>query len=263
MRKQTSSFSPEAWSRHDVTSEILHQMEELALRRDMVTLLIYVRDNKVVGTQSTGNMPLKAVREVTARFVVPPVLEQTIGDHTYRLRSEMDLWSLYFLHILAEVGKLLEIAPARRWRLTRSGEGFLNAPPTIQVLAMLGIWWYQVNWLVAYSFVGMGDALPPALNDITLARLRALPVGHAIAFEPFADELIAQAGLRWTSQDTTFHRTALHGAVEFMVINILKNFGVLKVEYREEPFDLGTFSKLDTFELTPLGNVLLETLAFA
>jgi hypothetical protein len=35
--------------------------EELALRRDVVTLLTYLRDNKVTGTQSTGNLPLKAV----------------------------------------------------------------------------------------------------------------------------------------------------------------------------------------------------------
>jgi len=241
---------------------MLRQMEELALRRDMLTLLTYVRDNKVVGTQSTGNMPLKAVREVTACFVNPPVLEETIGDHTYRLRSETDIWPLYFLHVLAEVGKLLDVAPARRWRLTRSGEEFLNAPPVIQVLVLLSIWWYQVNWLVAYSFVGMGDALPPALNTIALAHLRALPVERAVAFEPFADELIAKAGLRWTSRDTTFHRSALHSAVEFMVINILKNFGVLKVAYREEPLGLGTISTLDTFELTPLGNVLLGALSF-
>ncbi len=87
MRKQTSNVSPAAWSRNDITPEMLRQLEELPVRRNMVTLLTYVRDNKVVGTQSTGNMPLQAVREVTARFVVPPVLEQTIGDHTYRLRS--------------------------------------------------------------------------------------------------------------------------------------------------------------------------------
>jgi hypothetical protein len=33
----------------------------------------------VVGVQVTGNMPMKMVREVTARFVKPPKLEDTIG----------------------------------------------------------------------------------------------------------------------------------------------------------------------------------------
>ena len=64
----------------------------LPLRRDFVTLLTYVRESKVVGTQSTGNMPLKSVREVTARFVTPPVLDTEMGDRIYRLRSEADVW---------------------------------------------------------------------------------------------------------------------------------------------------------------------------
>ena len=120
------------WLEQYHNAEMVRQAEVLPLRRDMVTLLTFVRDNRVVGTQSTGNMPLKAVREVTARFVTPPELETTIGDHTYKLRSEAHLWPLYFLHILAEVGGLLAIAPARRWRLTREGEKFLGIDPLLK-----------------------------------------------------------------------------------------------------------------------------------
>ena len=71
----------------DQDPEMVRQAQDLPLRRDMLTLLTYVRDNKVVGTQSTGNMPLRAVREVTARFANPPQLDTTIGDHIYRLRA--------------------------------------------------------------------------------------------------------------------------------------------------------------------------------
>lgn len=62
-----------AWMRQ-IKSDQVARAEALPLRRDMVTLLTCVRDNRVVGTQSTGNPPLKAVREVTARFVHPPQL---------------------------------------------------------------------------------------------------------------------------------------------------------------------------------------------
>ena len=115
-----------AWSNQYLNTEIVGQAEALPLRRDMVTLLTYVRDNKVVGTQSTGNMPLKAVREVNASFVNPVKLETKIGEHTYRLRSEAELKPLYFLHILAEVGDLLDIAPGRPWRLRPKGDDFLG-----------------------------------------------------------------------------------------------------------------------------------------
>jgi hypothetical protein len=81
-----------------------------------------VRDNKVVGTQGAGNMPLKAVREVTARFINPPKLEDTLDNVVFRIHSETDLWPLYFLRVLAEVGRLLKVGAARRWRLTRNGD---------------------------------------------------------------------------------------------------------------------------------------------
>jgi hypothetical protein len=95
--------------------------EELPLRRDVVTLLSYLRDNKVTGTQSTGNFPLKAVHEICARFVDPPKLEDD-GDYKYRVRSETEVWPLHFRHILAAVGGLitggyepaLEADPTRR-----------------------------------------------------------------------------------------------------------------------------------------------------
>jgi hypothetical protein len=242
-------------------AEMTGQADGLPLRRDMVTLLMFVRDNKVIGTQSTGNMPLKAVRQVTASFVKPPKLESTIGDHTYRLRSEADLWPLYYLHILAEVGGLLAIAPARRWRLTSQGKKFLDTDPLLQASFLLTVWWYEVNWLVAYPFQGMGDALPPFFNLVTLTHLRSLPIGSPISFEEFADRLIEKTGLVWTAPDSSFATMLLHGSIGRMVIDVLANFGAAKREYREEPLGKGTISKLATFEITPLGKVLLDAVA--
>lgn len=241
--------------------QMIRQAEELPLRRDMVTLLTFVRDNKVIGTQSTGNLPLKAVREVTARFVKPPQLDATIGDHTYRLRTEADVWPLYFLHILAEVGSLLDIAPARRWRLTRHGKKFLDTDPLLQISSLVTIWWYQVNWLVAYPYTGMGEALPPHFNLATLDHLLSLPLESPVPFEEFADELIEDTGLTWTAQDSSFATSLLHGSITRMVINILANFGAAEREYREEPLGKGTTSKLVAFEITPLGKTLLDALA--
>ena len=109
-----------AWLDQHQNAEIVRQAEGLPLRRNMETLLTFVRDNKVVGTQA-NNMPMKAVRELAARFVTPPELEIIIGKHVHPLRSETDVWPLYFIRILAEVSGLLNIGAARRWRLTCKG----------------------------------------------------------------------------------------------------------------------------------------------
>jgi hypothetical protein len=249
------------WLEQRQNAGLVRQAEQLPLRRDMATLLTFVRDNKVIGTQSTGNMPLKAVREVTARFVEPPQLDTAIGDHIYRLRSEADVWSLHFLHILAEVGGLAATAPARRWQLTLQGKMFLDAAPLFQVSFLLVVWWHQVNWLVAYPFGGMGEVLPSFFKQATLARLRSLPIGTSISFEEFADGLIKKTGLTWTAPDTSFATMFLRGSIERMVIDVLEDFGAVTREYRTEPLGRGTISELDTFELNSFGKLLLDAVA--
>ncbi len=236
------------------------QAEALPLRRDMVTLLTYVRDNRVTGTQSTGNLPLKAVREVTACFVHPPELDTTIGDRTFRLRSEDDVWPLYFLHTLAQVGGLLEGGRARRWRLTPDGARFLAASPPIQVWILFTFWWERVNWLIAYPFEGMGESLPPRFEEITLAHLLSLPAETRIPFEPFADRLIQETGLKWTAPNMTSARMLLHGSIQRMVIGILAAFEVVESEYQDKPLGRGTTRELVAFQITSLGKGLLESL---
>lgn len=249
------------WLEQYHNAEMVRQAEALPLRRDMVTLLTFVRDNKVFGTRSTGNMRLKAVREVTARFVEPPELETTIGERTRRLLSEADVWPLFFLHILAEVGGLLATARLRRWRLTPQGEEFLGRDPLLQVSFLLTIWWYQVNWLIAYPLAGMGEALPASFNQTTLARLRSLPVGTSLAFEKFAEGLIEKTGLTWTAQDSRFATMFLQGSIERMVIDVLADFGAVKCEDQEKALGQGTISELATFEITPFGRALLDAVA--
>jgi hypothetical protein len=226
----------------------------------MVTLLTYLHENRVKGTQSTGNLPLKAVREVTARFVNPPELDVTIGDHTFRLRSEDDVWPLYFLHTLAYVGGLLVGGPAQPWIVTRDGAIFLAASPLVQVWMLFTIWWEGVDWLIAYPFEGMGESLPPRFNKTTLAHLLSLPVGKRIPFEPFADKLIEKTRLKWTAPDMSGAQMLLHGATERMVIGILDDFGVVEAEHQDKPLGKGTIPELIAFKITSFGKGLLESL---
>jgi hypothetical protein len=246
--------------KHSDTS-MAGQAEVLPLRQDMVKLLSFVRDNRLVGTQSRGNLPLKAIREVTAQFVTPPQLETTIGGQTFQLRSEEEVWPLYFLHILADVGGLVKAAPARRWQLTAQGKRFLETASLLQVPFLLAVWWYKVNWLVAYPLAGMGDALPYFFSRATLAKLRMLSTGTYVSFSLFADELIGNTGLTWTAPDSRFATSALRGSIERMVIGVLDDFGAVKCRYRKEPLGKGTISRLTSFKITPWGAALLNATA--
>jgi hypothetical protein len=236
------------------------QAEALPLRRDMVTLLVYVRDNSVIGTQNTGNLPLKAVHEISARFVDPPKLEEKVGDHIYRVRSETDLWPLYYLHILADVGGLAKGAAARRWRVTRLSEKFLALDPWSQVVYLLATWWDRVDWVVAYPVEGLKRGLPPYFTGTVWQVLDDLPVDQSIEFEPFADRLVVATGLRWPVPDADTARMVLHGLIRRMLLSILHDFGAVTLNFEERPLGPGTIRDLVTFRLTSFGKQLLNAL---
>jgi hypothetical protein len=127
----------------------------------------------------------------------------------------------------------------------------------------LAVWWYGVNWLIAFPFEGMGEAVPPDFEQATLAGLRALSVETRITFEEFADGLIEQAGLQWSQPESEFAAMSLRSSIEQMVIGILAAFGAVEREYRDEPLGKGTIRKLDAFEVTPFGKTLLDAVALA
>ena len=131
----------------------------------------------------------------------------------------------------------------------------------LQLAFLLTVWWYEVNWLVAYPFEGMGEELPPSFNMTTFGHLRSLPIGDSISFEEFADGLIEETGLTWTAPDLSNATTLLRGSIKQMVIRILADFGAVEREYQEEPLGKGTISRLVAFEISPFGKALLDAVS--
>lgn len=234
--------------------------EELPLRRDVVTLLTYLRENKVTGTQSTGNLSLKAVREICARFVDPPKLEEIVGERNFRIRSETEVWPLHFRHILAAIGGLVTGGPGRLWKLSPLGERFLAASSPLQVWLLLATWWTQTNWAVASPYGFEDGYMPFGFSRLALKNLLDLPLEVPESYERFADRMIEDSRMVWPIQDQDSAHRILRSIVERAVINPLVDFGILKTEY-EPHKTLGVeFRELSTFRITPFGKGLLEAI---
>jgi len=183
--------------------------EELPLRRDLVALLAYLREHRVTGTQSRGNLPLKAVREICARFVQPPELETRIGRYTHVVRSEDEVGPLLFRHLLLYVGGLVSGGRGRRWRLTGRGVRFLSEPAPLQVVSVLEAWWARANWAVLSPFAFEGGSVPARFPELALAHLLDLRVGEEVPFELFADRLIEGSRMAWPIQNQESARRIL------------------------------------------------------
>ena len=235
-------------------------LESLPIRRDMLTLLDYLSKNRTVGTQSTGNLPLKAVHEICKNFIHPPILEETTNNHTYKVRSEDDVWPLLFVHILASQSGLVAGGPAKIWKVTSEGQLFSQFPPPVQVFSLLVHWCVQLDWRMAFPVSGLDKGFPVGFKEKTLACLRELPLGENVPHNAFADRLIAQSGLTWPSQNQTNAHSIMQSVIKRVVVDMMAIFGVLQCVYVTEISNGYKHEKLESIRLTPIGKELLDLL---
>jgi hypothetical protein len=232
--------------------------QSLPLRKDVVAFITYLKESKVTGTQSTGNLPRKDVAAVAARFVTPPRLETNIGDTVFQFQSETEVWPIFFVHVLASSAGCISGGTGKRWKVTQLGEIFLTLPAAAQVRLIFTSWWYRANWLIAYHYDIFGGVLPEHLGRTTASLLLKLPADVQQPYEPFADQLIQAVGWTWQKQEPDNTRKILYSAIESMVINPLEQFGILKTDREKDQEQLWAISVLKSFTITPFGQALLK-----
>lgn len=229
------------------------------LRRDMVALLTYLRDEKVTGTSSQGNLPLKAVHAVNERFVEPLELIHEWKDGTVsKPRSSQEVWRVDFLQALVEVGKLASLKPGRLIRLTDEGRDFLESSPARQLVLLFHTWWWRINWLYAYHWRSFEEDVASLLPLLARQALSALPAGEWALIEKVVEHLM-EVGELENYADTT-NRDVMTNALEKMVITVPADFGMFEVKTRKRTIGTWSFDDAYRFRLTRLGEQLLDTL---
>ena len=249
-----------AWSK-TLPEEQRRIAEELPLRRDVVVLLTYLRDNKVSGTKTTGNFPLKAVREICAQMVNPPPMEENIAGLITRVRSESDVQPLVFRHILAATGGLISGGPGQRWKLTPLGERFLAADAAAQVFFLTVTWWTRTNWAVASRAASQFGYLSFGFSKTVLKELLQMPVAEPLPFKPFAGRLLGvSAPLSDISaiQELEILDLLFYRLIQSVVIVPLAHFGILHTDMDLSMQDRFKILSVESFQITPFGRGLLQ-----
>jgi hypothetical protein len=197
------------------------------------------------------------VREICAGFVKPPVLEETVGDHVYKVRSEDDVWPLLFVHQLAFHSGMVTGGQARIWKVMDEGQHFTQLPAPVQVFLIFVVWW-AMDWTIAFPVFGLADGLPDNFQSVVFTCLQEIPVSENASFEPFADHVIEQSGLTWPSIDQTNAHFIMRAVVKRTVVDIMEKFGVLESEYKTDTSKSDELKKLVHIRLTPIGKGLLD-----
>lgn len=259
--QQQNAAKLNTWA-EGLSQEQVYLFEHLPILHDMKAFLEYLGSNKVVGTKSTGNLPLKAVREICGKFTFPPPLEEKIGNRVFKVRSEEEVWPLLFIHIIAVQSGMITGGAAQAWQLTEEGKAFAQLSPPVQGFLLFIHWWTRVDWLMAFPFAGMGDELPAGFEEKARACLLELPLGQPAPYAPFADRLIAQGGLTWGgSLESENAKEYLHAGLQRMVIHPLALFGVLDSEFVTKNEGGYEVRSLASITLTPQGKSMLELAA--
>jgi hypothetical protein len=257
-RQQISVLEPLHWAklrREDWEAAA----QALPLRQDLVALLTYLKENKVTGTQSTGNLPRKAVAEIAARFVDPPSLTETVGGVSFSFRSEEDVWPVYFSHLLVHGAALVTGGPSRIWKVTSVGENFLKLPAVAQAWDMFITWWYRIYWPIALPISGFGDLSQELLRTETSNAFKTLPIDQPVDYGSFAEGLAKAAGVDLAEYDSETSQMIIYSAIDQIIIDPLENFGVLVVERQPETRLDVDILRAVSFKVTEFGKMLLDT----
>lgn len=222
----------------------------LPLRRDMVTLLVYLAENKVKGTKARGNFPRKHIRAITADFVDPPRLDMVIGNSVWKLQSEDEVQDLLRYHLLACIAGLILGGENLPWELLPQGEVFLSLPSEGQVWYLARVWFREFNWFYEYDDQGVFETSKLKAQIITF--FTSYPIGKDIPIAKVTRDFANMQGITYTDADIR----ELKYFLQRTVIQPLGTFGIIElIESNPEDFFL---SEIKAIRVTKLGHQILK-----
>ena len=247
-----------------LTDQEMQTLKELPLRRDIVMIMNYINENKVVGTAATGNFPQKAFREMCSQFVVPPQLEYVwLDGRVTKIQSEYDIPDMLFRHILTNNGHLIEGKAGSRWKVTDSGYTFLADTEAWQYWYLLVIWWKTTNWMYFSPLHSSDEVDYFPFTRLVLHHCLSLSETKPVLLQEFVKELAEQSKEYFPS----FHKAQKDdswGSENYFIKHILVDpmiqFGVLDPIFKDNPLLGKSHQDLQSFTITPIGLSALEAL---
>jgi len=226
------------------------------LLADVVNFLNYVDTDKGLRlTQTSKNLMLKDVRAINSLFVEPEELDEQIGDHLFRLRTEQEARRVHFIRCLCQAAGPVKIRKGWISQTKRATE-FLKEPPFQQLCYLFIAWWWNDDW-------GRFIRQPELANlcrentEYFVNVFETMKPNSVIEFADFARTASNRIGY---IVDSEYKRDQAYTnlIIEFVLIRPLELFGALRVDYEEREH----IQEAKSFSLTSLGKLMFDQLLF-
>ncbi|MCX6055589.1 MAG: plasmid pRiA4b ORF-3 family protein [Chloroflexi bacterium] len=234
-------------------------MHQLPLRRDAVSLVTYIKEHKVKGTNSTGNLSQKAVQDIAALLVTPPVMKYEFQTLTIEYKNEDDIQSIYDIHLFVYLADLIDGCRGRLWTTTDKGEKFLISSSEEQLFILFTAWWFKGNWSDFRVRGQVKDGFEIRFLDIALNALLELSCEIPVNYSIFVKRILELSGVTLRAQDMESGFSQLENQFGMDIIDPLESFAVLSTERKEKRHQFD-FAKIETVRLTEMGKKILHSL---
>ncbi|MBE0447209.1 MAG: plasmid pRiA4b ORF-3 family protein [Actinobacteria bacterium] len=249
---------------HSVEHDIKHDVEAQqdltrttaaatanTLRIDMLALLNYIGDRELKLTQA-GNLMLKDVRAINELFVEPKKLDYELGGCINKLRTEEEVYRVWFLRILSQKGSLTKIQ-RNKISLTKTAKEFLKKDPHDQLLQLFTAWLTKDHWGRWLYWPEVVEPIMHKAYDVAY-YLSKIPVGVSVEYDIFEQGLLNTLRLGFATDDPERAKQFSYIAIAQAILEPLELFGVVSLERGKDKYG---HSKVAAVSLTELGRRFL------
>lgn len=231
--------------------------EYLPLRKNLVAMLKYLQENKVVGTKATGNFPRKHIRAMAEGFVQPfPVDIELYGEVVFKFVTEDEIPEMVFLHVFSNLAGLIFGGENYRWRVTELGEQFLEVDPVAQVWYLTEFWMTQVNWFYQYYWEVDESLYSRDFVSVTFQIFRSYEPGQTIPLSKLIHDFDKVMPGWVVSQSRENSPKEKERFLVDVIITTFERLGLINII--EEESELAGFWHVTSFEVTEYGQDLLN-----
>jgi hypothetical protein len=234
----------------------------LPVRRNVLKLLRHLRKEKVKGTPRLGNFPVAHVKKLALEFEDLRPAEAWQAGAVARVRSEDEIWPVFYIHMLAVGLGLIEGGPESQWVVTPLAETFEAASPATQTAMLFTVWWLALDWGQAYPSDGLVLDFNFGMRKWLTAELLATGENEFVTLKA----LVAKFAQLPDLQEGWFGENFL--AAEFLrelphtALYRLADFGGLEIKEDVLSTPTGDTHSLVSIRLTSLGRDLLGAMKF-